>query len=189
VALRETLLDLRTSRVRRQSAWPGNFKSTAWLPGESFKVAGALPMNLSSMKIRRRRDPRKQTVPTPSGADDECESSVCGFASGLLFVTVAGENGEAGILGEAGIAEGEIAQDEDGSVGRFDPARMKTIGTEASIQGVMRLLPCIRHESKDSAECGRGNCQNEIQFGLVLEGFADALQTTPQNQQKKSKHE
>jgi hypothetical protein len=26
VALRETLLDLRTSRVRRPSAWPGNFQ-------------------------------------------------------------------------------------------------------------------------------------------------------------------
>ena len=26
MALTETLLDLRTSRVRRQSAWPGNFK-------------------------------------------------------------------------------------------------------------------------------------------------------------------
>ena len=101
-----------------------------------------------------------ETVPTQSGADDEgeCESSICGFASGLLFVTVAGENGEAGILGEAGIAKGEIAQDEDGAVGRFDPARMKTIGTEASIQGVMRLLPDIRHESKDSAVRGGGDC-------------------------------
>jgi hypothetical protein len=55
-----------------------------------------------------------------------------GLASGLLFVTVARENGEAGILGEAGIGEGEIAQDEDGAVGRFDAARMKAIGTEAS---------------------------------------------------------
>jgi hypothetical protein len=79
------------------------------------------------------------------------------FASGLLFVTVAGENGEAGILGEAGIAEGEIAQDEDGAVDRFDAARMKTIGTEASIQAVMRLLLYIRHESKDSAVRGGGD--------------------------------
>jgi hypothetical protein len=94
--------------------------------------------------------------------------------SGLLFVTVAGEHGEKGVFGVAGIGEEEFAQDEDGAVSRFDAARMKTIGTEPSIQGVMRLLPCIRHESKDSAECGRGDCQNEMQLGLVLEGFADA---------------
>jgi hypothetical protein len=72
VALRETLLDLRTSRVRRQSAWPGNFKRTAWLPGESFRVAGALPRNLSSMKISAPSGSEEiVTVPTPSGADDE----------------------------------------------------------------------------------------------------------------------
>ena len=80
------------------------------------------------------------------------------MASGLLFVTVAGENGEAGVFGVAGIGEVEIAQDEDGAVGRFDAARMKTIGTEASSQGIMRLLPCVRHESKDSAVCERGDC-------------------------------
>jgi len=74
------------------------------------------------------------------------------------FVTVAGEHGETRVFGVAGIGEGEIAEDEDGAVGRFDAARMKTIGTEASIQGVMRLLPCIRHENKDSAVCGHGDC-------------------------------
>jgi hypothetical protein len=78
--------------------------------------------------------------------------------SGLLFVTVAGEHGEKGVFGVAGIGEEEFAQDEDGAVSRFDAARMKTIGTEASIQGVMRLLPCIRHERKDSAVCGRSDC-------------------------------
>ena len=82
----------------------------------------------------------------------------CGSASGLLFVTVAGEHGQTRVFGEAGIVEGESAQDEDGAVGRFDAARMKTTGTEARSQGVMRLLPCIRHESKDSAVCGRGDC-------------------------------
>jgi len=86
------------------------------------------------------------------------KSALLPEVSGLLFVTVAGENGEAGILGEAGIAKGEIAQDEDRAVGRFDAARMKTIGTEASIQGVLRLLPRIRHESKDSAVRGGGDC-------------------------------
>jgi len=80
------------------------------------------------------------------------------LASGLLFVAVAGENRETGVFGVAGIGEVEIAEDEDGAMGRFDAARMKTIGTEASSQGIMRLLPCVSHESKDSAVCGRGDC-------------------------------
>ena len=86
------------------------------------------------------------------------QSPTRGMGSELLLVTFAGEHGETGILGEAGIGEGEFAEIEDGAVGRFGAARMKTIGTEASIQGVMRLLPCIRHESKDTAVCGRGDC-------------------------------
>ena len=72
VALRETLLELRISRVRRQSAWPGNFKRTAWLTRGSFRVAGALPRNLSSIKISAPSGSEETvTVPTPSGADDE----------------------------------------------------------------------------------------------------------------------
>src|SRR5882757_8043573 len=72
VALRDTLLDLRTSRVRPQSVWPGNFKRTAWLPGGSFRVAGALPRNLSSMKISASSGSEEiVTLPTLSGADDE----------------------------------------------------------------------------------------------------------------------
>ena len=80
------------------------------------------------------------------------------MASGLLFVTVAGEHRETGIFREAGIAEGEFAEKEDRAVGRLDAAGMKTIGTEADTQGVMRLLLGIRHESKHSAVCGRGDC-------------------------------
>jgi len=80
------------------------------------------------------------------------------LASGLLFVTVAREHGEAGILWEAGIGEGEFAEKKDGAVSRFDAAGMKAIGTKASAQGAMRLLLRIRHESKDSAVCGRGDC-------------------------------
>ena len=80
------------------------------------------------------------------------------LASGFPLITVAGEDGEAGILGEARIAEGEVTEDEDGAASRFDAAGMKAIGTKASAQGAMRLLLRIRHESKDSAVCGRGDC-------------------------------
>ena len=44
-ALREVLLDLRTSSVRRQSACPGNFSRIVCGPAGSFSVAGALPRN------------------------------------------------------------------------------------------------------------------------------------------------
>src|SRR5258708_4922017 len=72
VALRDVLLDLRTSRVRRQSVWPGNFKRIAWLPAGSFSVAGALPRNLSSTKISALSGSEViVTVPTPSGAAED----------------------------------------------------------------------------------------------------------------------
>src|SRR6266566_1232343 len=64
---RDALLDLRTSSAAPVGG-PGNFKRTAWLPGESFRVAGALPRNLSSMKISApSRSEETVTVPTPSG--------------------------------------------------------------------------------------------------------------------------
>jgi hypothetical protein len=58
--------------------------------------------------------------------------------SGLLFVTVAGEDGKAGILEEAGIGEGEIAKDEDGAARGFDAAGVKAIGAEAGV-GICRV--------------------------------------------------
>src|SRR5260370_36975322 len=53
LALRETLLDLRTSRVRRQSAWPGNFKRTAWLKADGG--VGNLHERHHRQGFRRRR--------------------------------------------------------------------------------------------------------------------------------------
>src|SRR5713226_1244428 len=71
-ALRELLLDLRTSRVRCQSAWPGNFRRILCGPAGSFSVAGALPRNLSSTKISAPSGSEEtETVPTASGTDDE----------------------------------------------------------------------------------------------------------------------
>ena len=77
------------------------------------------------------------------------------LASGFLLMTVAGEDGEAGILGEARIAEGEVTEDEDGAVSRFDAAGIETIGAEASARRIRRLLLRIRHDNKDSAVCWR----------------------------------
>ena len=73
-ALRDVLLDLRTSRVRRQSARPGNLSSMERLPVGSFKVTGVLPWNLSSTKISAPSGSDEMvTIPTPSGAAGEEE--------------------------------------------------------------------------------------------------------------------
>jgi len=71
------------------------------------------------------------------------------------LLAVAGEDGEAWVLGESGIGEREIAQDEDRAARGFEAASVEAIGAEANTQGVMRLLPRIRHENKDSAVRGR----------------------------------
>src|SRR6266436_1354270 len=42
VPLREGLLNFRTSRLRLQSAWPGNFKTMTWDQVVSFSMVGEL---------------------------------------------------------------------------------------------------------------------------------------------------
>jgi len=78
--------------------------------------------------------------------------------SGLLFVTVAGEDGEARILGEAGIGDGDIAENENGAARGFEAASVEAIGAKTSPWGVMRLLLCIRHDTKDNALSRRDGC-------------------------------
>jgi len=66
--LSEVLLDLRISRVRRQSARPGNFRTTAWEPVGSFSVAGVFAVELSSTNISRRLVRKKWETFEGSGA-------------------------------------------------------------------------------------------------------------------------
>ena len=49
----------------------------------------------------------------------------------LLLVTVAGEDGQPGILGKARISQRQIAQGKGGPPRRFNLARMITIATES----------------------------------------------------------
>jgi len=49
------------------------------------------------------------------------------------LVAGAGEDGEAGIFGEAGIGEREFAEKKEGAAGGFDAARVKAIGAEAGV--------------------------------------------------------
>jgi hypothetical protein len=53
------------------------------------------------------------------------------LTSGFLLVAVAGDDGEAGILGEAGISDGEIAENENGAARGFDAASVEAMGAEA----------------------------------------------------------
>src|SRR5882724_11731318 len=95
-ALRDVLLDLRTSRVRRQSTRPGNFRRIEWLPVAIFKVAGVLPWNLSSTKISAPSGSEEiVTVPTPSGAGGGAEF----VAWGELLVSVRADGVAAGVAG------------------------------------------------------------------------------------------
>lgn len=127
-----------------------------------------------------------------------------------MAVTLAAEDGEAGILREAGIGLRQVAEHENGAVSRFDAAGMQAIGAEASGNGVIRLLLCARHENKDSAVCGavivRMKCRSRefsqkesrmriatriglAGLGLLVWGAsgrgqtADPPQNTPQTQQ------
>jgi hypothetical protein len=89
---------------------------------------------------------------------DAKEHGTGGLVLVVFFVAVAGKDRELRILGKLGIGKREIAENEDGASRGFDLSGMKTIGTEASARGVCRLLLRIRHENKDSAVAGRGDC-------------------------------
>jgi len=52
--------------------------------------------------------------------------------SGLLFIAVASQDREARILGETGIGERKIAEEEDGTARGFQLAGVEAIGAEAA---------------------------------------------------------
>lgn len=63
------------------------------------------------------------------------------------MIAVAVEDRKAGILGEARIAEGKIAEDEGGLTVGFDAAGMNTISAEASGDGPIRTFFLIHGSS------------------------------------------
>jgi len=52
------------------------------------------------------------------------------LASALLLITVAGDDGEARILGETGIGVREVAEDENGFAVRCDVARVSAVSAK-----------------------------------------------------------
>jgi hypothetical protein len=66
--------------------------------------------------------------------------------SGLLFVTVAREDREARILGEMGIGEGKIAEEENGIAVRFDLASVDTVRAETGYSAVLRSTLLLFHQ-------------------------------------------
>src|SRR5260370_37412139 len=104
--------------------------------------AGQASTNKAAQRVSSERKairgPRREDEPVFSLPQSELTSLrnvslISGFASGLLFVTVAGEDGEAGIFGETGIGEREIAKDEDGSARGFEEASVEAIGAESGV--------------------------------------------------------
>jgi len=76
------------------------------------------------------------------------------LASALLLVTVAGEDGEARILGEAGINEREVAEDENGFAVRRDVPRVNAVRAKTGRTGMTHgalILVHTRSISRDLA--------------------------------------
>jgi hypothetical protein len=64
------------------------------------------------------------------------------------LITIAGHDGQAGILGEARIGERKIAEEEDGAASGFEPADVETIGAEAGGRIVAGGTGGRRHEAR-----------------------------------------
>jgi hypothetical protein len=65
--------------------------------------------------------------------------------SGLLFVTVAREDGEARVFGETRIGDGEIAEDENGFAVRFGVASVDTVSAETGASSLVRSALILFH--------------------------------------------
>ena len=58
-----------------------------------------------------------------------------------LLVTIAGENGQPGILGKSRISQRQIAKNKGGPTRRFDLARMNTVATKSGL-GILAAGMC-----------------------------------------------
>ncbi len=74
------------------------------------------------------------------------------MASGPLFVTVAREDGQAWIPGEARIVVREIAENEDGTARGFELAGVNTVCAEAGGSAVIRRALFLFHKRSISQE-------------------------------------
>src|SRR5229473_1678659 len=97
------------------------------------KAAQRVSSEREAIRGPRREDETVFSLPQRELTSLRDLSLISGLASGLLFVTVTGENWEAGIFGETGIGEREIAEDEDGAARGFEEASVEAIGAEAGV--------------------------------------------------------
>src|SRR5258708_13143325 len=79
------------------------------------KAAQRVSSEREAIRGPRREDETVFSLPQRELTSLRDLSLISGLASGLLFVTVTGENWEAGIFGEPGIGEREISTDEAGT--------------------------------------------------------------------------
>jgi len=70
----------------------------------------------------------------------------------LLFETLAGEDGQARILGEAGIGVRELAEDKDGAARGFESARVNTASAKTGGRAVIRRALFLFHKRSISQE-------------------------------------
>jgi hypothetical protein len=76
----------------------------------------------------------------------------------------AGEDGQAGIFWEAGIAEREFAEKKDGAAGGFDAARMKAIGAEAGAISFWRIVGRLSQGKLAQAFCRIAESRSRKKF-------------------------
>jgi hypothetical protein len=69
-----------------------------------------------------------------------------------MAITLAGEDGESGILRESGIGLRQIAECEDGAASGFESAGVETIGAEAGGNLLLRRIFLFGHNSSITQE-------------------------------------
>jgi hypothetical protein len=67
-------------------------------------------------------------------------------------MTVAGQHRKPGIFGEAGVSEGQVAEEEDGAARGFEAAGMEAVGTEPGVHAPILRAFFLIHKSSITQE-------------------------------------
>src|SRR5258708_15940001 len=114
------------------------------------KAAQRVSSEREAIRGPRREDETVFSLPQRELTSLRDLSLISGLASGLLFVTVTGENWEAGIFGEKRHGERENAKGEHGAARRVEEASGEAIGAAAAV----RSLPGWKFRSVEHGSAG-----------------------------------
>ena len=86
--------------------------------------------------------------PRALSSGPKLSAPISSSASGLLLVTVTGENGQAGILGKSRVSLRKITEEEGRAARRFNATGMNTLGAQSRAGKTYYFFGRVRHNGR-----------------------------------------